>query len=400
MRFAQAEISLPGMSFKDWFTQEYDRDLEQRIKGATQISMSEKERAQTRDFLVSYMRMHPARARAQKKSFSWAFHPYAVIAGLLIVALGGSSAGAASLAEHALPGDLLYPIKVNVNEEVRAALASTPEKKADVALARAERRIDELNTLSARGELSEEIQTEIDNRIDEHVHDAEAETVLAENGGRERRLVAMLRVHENLIAASEVGGGIEPDVSIAAMMAVDATLPAVEDVANGEAMAVSATPVEEVTSMAMQAREVEGTARAAFVAEPEIPAVPEATRSAKKAAPEVDQKPVTRLKKAAEQRIESLKKLLGGKGKRVEASALAHAQNELVAAETAYAEGVAFFETGSLGDATVRFNAAIRIAIDAREFLADAPKAEDDKNKKDDEHKPLNSGRNRERDDD
>ncbi len=390
------------MSFKDWFTQEYDRDLEQRIKRATQVSMSEKERAQTRDFLVSYMRMHPARARIAAKRRTWSFHPYAVIAGLLIVALGGSSAGAASLAENALPGDLLYPIKVNVNEEVRAALASTPEKKADVALARAERRIDELNTLAARGELSEEIKTEIDSRIDEHVHDAEIETVLAENGGREQRLVAMLRVHENLIAASEiseVGGGVEPDVSIAAMMAVDAALGMPEEEPSVAAM--SAVAHGEDTSMTMQApTNAEIAARTATVAEPEIPAAPEAKRSAKKKSPEINAKPIARQKKTAEQRIESLKKLLDRKGGRVEASALTHAQTELTAAETAYAEGATFFEIDSLGDATVRFNAAIRIAIDAREFLSDAPKVEDNDDKKEGGRDSRNSGQNRDRDDD
>jgi hypothetical protein len=384
------------MSFKDWFTQEYDRDLEQRIKRAMKISISEKDRAQTRDFLVSYMRMHPARVRAPKKNLNWSFHPYAIIAGLLIVALGGSSAGAASLAEQALPGDLLYPIKVNINEEVRAALATTPEKKADVALARAEKRINELNTLAARGELSEEVRAEIDNRIDEHVHDAEIETVLAENGGREQRLVAMLRVHENLIATSEMGGGIEPDVSIAALMATDATPSTNKNYGNIETMSMTVTSLEESEFAPTQAPEGEDVSRTAVVAEPEIPTMFEAGRSAKNISPEIDKKPITRLKKAAEQRIESLEKLLKGKGGRVETLAVSHAQNEIAAAKTAYAEGLAFFEAESLGDATVRFNAAIRIAIDAREFLSDAPKAEDN----DREHESRGSGRNRGRDDD
>lgn len=394
------------MSFKDWFTQEYDRDLERRIKSATQIFMSEKERTQTRDFLVSYMRMHPARARiAKKKSFGWSFHPYPIIAGLLIVAMGGSSAGAASLAENALPGDLLYPIKVNVNEEVRAALAKTPEKKADVALARAERRIEELNTLAARGELSEEIKTEIDHRIDEHVHDAEVETVLAENGGRERRLVAMLRAHENLIAASEiseVGGGVEPDVSIAAMVAHDAT--ALAESSAPEVAIMAAMPAEEAVTMAMQAEPVgvESVARTAVSAPEEVVAPRVAKKvESKKTSSETSTttKAIARQKKAAEQRIESLKKLLEKKGNRVESSSLAHAQSELAAAETAYAEGVSFLEANSLGDATVRFNAAVRIAIDAREFLADAPRAEDDHAEKEDGRGSRNSGRNRERDD-
>lgn len=383
------------MSFKEWFTQEYDRDLEKRIKSAVRISMPPEDKVKTRDFLVSYMRMHPARipTTPHTRWFAWSLHPYPIIAGLLIVALGGSSAGAASLAESALPGDFLYPIKVNVNEEVRAALATTPAKKADVAIARAERRIDELNALAARGEVSPEVIAAADERIDEHVHAAEVETALADDGEKERRLVAMLRIHENLISSSEVGGTIEPEVTFAATMAApDTDVPeAVTDEADVALMV--AMPAEDM-AVTMQAVAPEEISRTSVARDARVRS--DNLEENKKA--EVQTKNIERQRKTAEQRIESLEKLLERKVSRYDEAVRVHAQNELSAARAALEEGNVFFEDELWGDATVRFNAAVRIAIDAREFLADAPKVED--GKKSDDRRESRSGRGRGGDDD
>ena len=57
------------------------------------------------------------------------------------------SAGASFAAETALPGDTLYPVKVQVNEGVQRVLARTPEAKASVAKKEVERRAVEVETL-------------------------------------------------------------------------------------------------------------------------------------------------------------------------------------------------------------------------------------------------------------
>jgi hypothetical protein len=73
----------------------------------------------------------------------------ALVAVLLI-----SSGGISYAAEGALPGDILYPIKVGVNEQVRSALAVTPEDKASVAADRAVARLDEASALATEGKLT------------------------------------------------------------------------------------------------------------------------------------------------------------------------------------------------------------------------------------------------------
>ncbi len=82
---------------------------------------------------------------------------------LVLIVVGG---GAAYAAEGALPGDLLYPVKVNINEPVRSALAFSDESKADVHAALAVRRMQEAETLAADGQLTVAAKAELATNFD------------------------------------------------------------------------------------------------------------------------------------------------------------------------------------------------------------------------------------------
>lgn len=74
---------------------------------------------------------------------------YALAAiGLAVVLMGGTTAAYAS--EAALPGDPLYPVKRSL-EAARLALSLTEEGDANLAAAFADRRLDEIESLSAVG---------------------------------------------------------------------------------------------------------------------------------------------------------------------------------------------------------------------------------------------------------
>lgn len=77
-----------------------------------------------------------------------------MIATLIVAILLAFGGGTAAAAENTLPGDLLYPIKVKVNEEVRAALAVTSEAKVAWDARRAERRLEEVEKLAEGGQLT------------------------------------------------------------------------------------------------------------------------------------------------------------------------------------------------------------------------------------------------------
>lgn len=65
-----------------------------------------------------------------------------------------STGGVSIAAERALPGEALYSLKVNVNEEVRGLVAVTPEAKAKFALEVTDRRLKEAALLSTQGKLN------------------------------------------------------------------------------------------------------------------------------------------------------------------------------------------------------------------------------------------------------
>lgn len=106
-------------------------------------------------------------------------HVIPTVAGFVILALGATSVAA----EGALPGDILYPIKVNVNESIRDALAVSDKAQAEWDARVAERRVEEVVTLAAKGKLTAETQERISIKFEERAQKADALLVrLADSG--------------------------------------------------------------------------------------------------------------------------------------------------------------------------------------------------------------------------
>src|SRR3989338_2322917 len=122
------------------------------------------------------------------------------LAGLLLFVLAGT--GTVSAAQGALPGDLLYPVKVSVNEKVEVALAPTPAAKAEVQVRLAERRVDEARELSVRGRLDEKTAKILMDDFDEHSSQALA---LTEPDEQEAASAPAQAVTTMSIAAPESG---------------------------------------------------------------------------------------------------------------------------------------------------------------------------------------------------
>jgi hypothetical protein len=138
-------------------------DISRFLKQLKKVTLSNNERLALRERLALYADMHPALAApaiaspyASFFSFigSGRFSTYALSLMILIAAGGGITLGA----EGSAPGDSLYALKVNVNEPLMTALATTPTKQAKVAANIATRRIDEAVTLAGRGTLTPERQ--------------------------------------------------------------------------------------------------------------------------------------------------------------------------------------------------------------------------------------------------
>ncbi|MBC7836817.1 hypothetical protein H7X87_03510 [Acetobacteraceae bacterium] len=100
----------------------------------------------------------------------------AVAFALVLVVLVGSTTTYA--AQGSVPGDVLYRVKVNVNEPVSGALAISNEAKISFHTSLAQERLKEAETLASEGKLDESATAQIEASFDTHV--AKAQTLAAD----------------------------------------------------------------------------------------------------------------------------------------------------------------------------------------------------------------------------
>lgn len=135
------------------------RELNKIFEYFKHIRMRPDEEQSVRASLVRFMDEHPVRRpyRAFKRTSRSLARP--VIAGILIAAFGGATIAYA--AEQALPGDILYSVKINVNENARRLLAFSPEEDARVEITLADRRLAEVEELVIRGRLTPQAEASV-----------------------------------------------------------------------------------------------------------------------------------------------------------------------------------------------------------------------------------------------
>lgn len=123
--------------------------------------------------------MHSARsARSSAHLFSFiSFAGVRPLVSALAVMVIVSGAGVSYAAEQAVPGDTLYPIKVRVNEPIRAAFIVDRNDRLAWESERAERRLEEVVVLAHRGRLDGDTARHLEKEFVLH-----AERVLSESG--------------------------------------------------------------------------------------------------------------------------------------------------------------------------------------------------------------------------
>jgi len=129
---------------------------------------------------------------------------------LIVLLFFGGAVNA--LAERALPGDILYPIKVGVSEEVRAMLTLTPIARAEWQEERIERRLEEAAQLAQLRRLNDEVREMLVLRIGEHARSMDLAIEDADTSDRDEdaltlgsRLQAALDAHETILVRVAVG---------------------------------------------------------------------------------------------------------------------------------------------------------------------------------------------------
>lgn len=230
-------------------------------------------------------------------------------------------------AENALPGDVLYNIKVNINEEVRSALSVSAEAKAQWEARRAERRLEEAEKLAAKGELDMEKRERLEERFEEFAK-------------RVEERIAELEANDKIQAAAEVISGLETAINAHAKI-----LARISETENGEVELLAEKIKTHAVKTAGIRAEVESK-----LSNPESQTAAEGKL------------------KATEKKISEVREFIAKS--EVSAEVKSAAETKLKKAEDLVAEGKLKMETGAYAEAFRIFQEAHREAQEAKVEVA------------------------------
>lgn len=150
--------------------------LEKFIKKAKDIKLSAGERSAIKQSVLNFISKNPISRVSASHNFwsgvNYSKFNFAPVMALLFIAIfvgGGISFGA----EKALPGDILYPVKLEVNEKIRGWASISEESKADWEVARAERRLSEAEQLVTNGSLDVKARENIEANFEAHAEEVQ-----------------------------------------------------------------------------------------------------------------------------------------------------------------------------------------------------------------------------------
>jgi len=167
------------------------RCSEQLHKQSQTVKLKKSEQADLRERLVSYMEYHPLPASMKsapvsntKKasgaelftdSFAHFAIPYQALFKFGSVAAVFVLLVVPFMAERTVPGDTLYAVKVQFNEEVRSSLTWGSYEKVEWETERLNRRIAEARLLADEGLLTDEVEASVAAAVKEHSDNAKRE---------------------------------------------------------------------------------------------------------------------------------------------------------------------------------------------------------------------------------
>lgn len=170
---------------KELKTKEYIQKLEN-------LKLSESSQSRMENSLLEYARFHSVRVEGDGRSIKQVpqstslfnlFKPTKPMTAFLIAIALMAGGGTSYAAEGAVPGEFLYTVKTEVNENVKSAFAVSNEAEASLQARLAEERLHEAEELAVRGELTAEVSADINSRLKTHYDEAEERNVASEAKG-------------------------------------------------------------------------------------------------------------------------------------------------------------------------------------------------------------------------
>lgn len=229
------------------------RFSEQLQKKSMLIRLKASEKDDIRERLMAFMEYHPVTVSSLKsvRTEGGVISPFRIvrIPALYTRMVAGAFVllfviGVPALAERAVPGDILYPIKVQVTEEIRGSLNRDPYQKVAWETTRLERRITEARQLAKAGKLTPDVQASVLKGVQAQKVTTESEiatlrTTDAEGAGLAQLTYAtMLDVQSTVLKSDDSASTTIGKSTVALASAIDASLVEVQEKDNGNAVSL------------------------------------------------------------------------------------------------------------------------------------------------------------------
>ena len=161
----------------------HDSQLKKNLERLNEVRLSDAARGRFTTNLKNYAAFHPLRETGQgrfKKQVPFIgpvitliTHPKHFMPALIITFALLAGGGTSLAAQNAVPGEILYPIKIDVNEKIISALTVGDEAKATLQAKLAKERLEEAEDLAADGKLDAELALALATDLKTHSDRAE-----------------------------------------------------------------------------------------------------------------------------------------------------------------------------------------------------------------------------------
>jgi hypothetical protein len=153
------------------------KDIEQIFNIAKKESLTKREKLSIEVNLKKLIKNNPLPQTPKVSPYSWllVFRQHILVTSFAILLVFGGSGSI--FAEQALPGDFFYGFKRGINEQIRGWFATSDLNHKEWQLSLAERRLNEIESLSKENRLSSDINDSLSLEIDFHAKEALGESV-------------------------------------------------------------------------------------------------------------------------------------------------------------------------------------------------------------------------------
>lgn len=200
------------------------KNLKQYWKTLQKIRLSKDEKQALYQNIAFVMAKNPIPNTTPKRHFfsSLLFvkRPFA-FATLIVFFVVFSGGGISYAATNAQPDDLLYPVKVHVNEEIVGALQFTPKAKSTWEMERVRRRLAEIEKMAEEGTLTPEIEMQVSKKLENHskkvqkfIKKFEEEGNTGDAGNATIHLKNVLEQHQEILENLSTNGPEKPPLDM------------------------------------------------------------------------------------------------------------------------------------------------------------------------------------------